>query len=102
MDETNSNHSHSGNGAVAEGGAAVERFNDPEWMQKALGDLDDNLESVADELKKSYVKLAAGVARIEQEIHTAFEAGDDMGYEAAKIKKNMILERLRELEALQL
>jgi hypothetical protein len=89
-------------GTVPEDGAAVERFNDPGWMQKTLDDLDDNLESVTDELKKSYTKLAAGVLRIDQEIDQAFEAGDDMAYDAAKIKKNMILERLRELEALQL
>jgi flagellar biosynthesis/type III secretory pathway protein FliH len=83
-------------------GAEVDRYNDPEWVQKALAELDDNLESVTDELKQSYTKLAVGIARIEQEIAAAFEAGDEMGYEAAKIKKNLILERLRELEALQL
>ena len=82
--------------------AEVERLNDPAWMQKTLGELDDNLESVADELKKSYVQMAAGVAQVEEEIKEAFEAGDEMAYQAAKIKKNMILERLRELEALQL
>ena len=87
---------------IAEDKPAVERFNDPEWMRKTLDGLDENLESVTDELKKSYTKLAAGVARIDQEINQAFEAGDDMAYDAAKIKKNMILERLRELEALQL
>jgi len=100
MDEVSN--SSSIDGAVYEDGAAVERFNDPEWMQKTLNDLDENLESVTDELKKSYTKLAAGVARIDQEINQAFEAGDDMAYAAAKIKKSMILERLRELEALQL
>ena len=83
-------------------GAEVERFNDPAWMQNTLGALDDNLESVADELKKSYTLMAAGVAKIDKEIDEAFEAGDEMAYESAKIKKNMILERLRELEALQL
>ena len=87
---------------IAEDKPAVERFNDPEWMQKTLDGLDENLESVTDELKKSYTKLAAGVLRIDQEINQAFEDGDDMAYEAGKIKKNMILERLRELEALQL
>ena len=85
-----------------EGGSAVERFNDPEWMQKALAELDDDLDSITEELKKSYARLAAGAARIEAELKAAFEAGDEMAYEAAKIKKNMILERLRELEALQL
>jgi len=89
-------------GLIAEDRPAVERFNDPEWMQKTLDGLDENLESVTDELKKSYTKLAAGVLRIDQEINQAFEDGDDMAYEAGKIKKNMILERLRELEALQL
>ena len=85
-----------------ESGAEVDRFNDPEWVQKTLADLDENLESVSDELKQSYTRLAAGIARIDEEIDTAFEAGDEMAYDAAKIKKNMILERLRELEALQL
>lgn len=100
MDKTNND--QSGAGLIAEERPAVERFNDPEWMQKTLDGLDENLESVTDELKKSYTRLAAGVARIEQEINQAFESGDDMAYAAAKIKKNMILERLRELEALQL
>ncbi len=100
MDKTNNEQSVAG--LIAEDKPAIERFNDPEWMQKTLDSLDENLESVTDELKKSYTKLAAGVARIEQEINQAFEAGDDMAYAAAKIKKNMILERLRELEALQL
>ena len=85
-----------------EDSAEVERLNDPAWMQKTLGELDDNLESVSEELKKSYVQMAAGVAQIEKEVKEAFEAGDEMAYQAAKIKKNMILERLRELEALQL
>lgn len=85
-----------------EDAAEVERLNDPAWMQKTLGELDDNLESVSEELKKSYVQMAAGVAQIEKEVKEAFEAGDEMAYQAAKIKKNMILERLRELEALQL
>jgi flagellar biosynthesis/type III secretory pathway protein FliH len=85
-----------------EEGAAVDRFNDPEWMQKALAELDDDLNSVSEELKKSYARLAAGAARVEAELKAAFEAGDEMAYEAARIKKNMILERLRELEALQL
>ena len=100
MDQTNNK--QSADEFVAEDRVAVERFNDPEWMQKTLDGLDENLESVTDELKKSYTRLAAGVARIEEEINTAFEAGDDMAYAAAKIKKSMILERLRELEALQL
>lgn len=82
--------------------AEVERLNDPEWMKKTLGDLDDGLESVTEELKKSYVEMAAGAARLDEEIKAAFEAGDEMAYQAAKIKKNMVLERLRELEALQL
>ncbi len=85
-----------------EDAAEVERLNDPAWMQKTLGELDDNLESVSDELKKSYTQLAAGVAQIEKELKEAFEAGDEMAYQAAKLKKHMILERLRELEALQL
>ncbi len=85
-----------------EGGVAAERFNDPEWMRRALAELDDDLSSVTEELKKSYVRLAAGAARVDEELKAAFEAGDEMAYEAAKIKKNMILERLRELEALQL
>jgi len=55
-------------GLLAEDRPAVERFNDPEWMKKTLDGLDENLESVTDELKKSYTKLAAGVARIDQEI----------------------------------
>ena len=100
MDKTNNK--QSADEFIGEDRAAVERFNDPEWMRKTLDGLDENLESVTDELKKSYTQLAAGVARIEEEINTAFEAGDDMAYTAAKIKKNMILERLRELEALQL
>ncbi len=87
---------------MPEDAAEVERLNDPAWMQKTLGELDDNLESVTDELKKSYAQMAAGVARVEKEVKEAFEAGDEMAYQAAKIKKNMILERLRELEALQL
>ncbi len=87
---------------MPEDAAEVERLNDPAWMQKTLGELDDNLESVSDELKKSYTKMAAGVAQIDKELKEAFEAGDEMAYQAAKIKKNMILERLRELEALQL
>ncbi|MBN2808551.1 MAG: hypothetical protein JXR80_03570 [Deltaproteobacteria bacterium] len=87
---------------LPEDAAAVERFNDPAWIKQSLKELDGNLETVTDELKKSYVQLAAGVARIENEIKTAFEAGDEMGYQAATIKKSMILERLRELEALQL
>ncbi len=87
---------------MPEDSAEVERFNDPAWMQKTLGELDGNLESVTDELKKSYTQMAAGVAQIEKEVNEAFEAGDEMAYQAAKIKKNMILERLRELEALQL
>ncbi|MEA3333373.1 MAG: hypothetical protein U9Q58_07235 [Pseudomonadota bacterium] len=87
---------------TAEDVAEVERLNDPAWMQKTLGELDDNLESVSDELKKSYAQMAAGVAQVEKEVKEAFEAGDEMAYQAAKIKKNMILERLRELEALQL
>ncbi len=87
---------------TTEDAAEVERLNDPAWMQKTLGELDDNLESVSDELKKSYVQMAAGVAQIEKEVKEAFESGDEMAYQAAKIKKNMILERLRELEALQL
>ncbi len=82
--------------------ALVERFNDPEWMQKALLELDEDLDSVTEELKKSYVRLAAGMEKLETELKTAFEAGDEMAYEAARIKKNMILERLRELEALGL
>lgn len=87
---------------MPEDAAEVERFNDPAWMQKTLGELDDNLESVSDELKKSYTKMAAGVIQVEKELNEAFEAGDEMAYQAAKVKKNMILERLRELEALQL
>ncbi len=87
---------------MPEDAAEVERLNDPAWMQKTLGELDDNLESVTDELKKSYTQMAAGVAQIEKEVKEAFDAGDEMAYQAAKIKKNMILERLRELEALQL
>ncbi|MBN2706369.1 MAG: hypothetical protein JXR89_08015 [Deltaproteobacteria bacterium] len=87
---------------LAEDMAEIERFNDPAWMQKTLGELDDNLESVTEELKKSYVEMAAGALRIEDELKAAFEAGDEMAYQAARIKKNMILERLRELEALQL
>ena len=87
---------------MPEDAAEVERLNDPAWMQKTLGELDGNLESVTDELKKSYTQLAAGVAQIEKEVNEAFAAGDEMAYQAAKIKKNMILERLRELEALQL
>ena len=87
---------------MPEDAAEVERLNDPAWMQKTLGELDDNLESVSDELKKSYTKMAAGLVQIEKEVKEAFEAGDEMGYKAAKIKKDMILERLRELEALQL
>ncbi len=87
---------------MPEDAAEVERLNDPAWMQKTLGELDDSLESVSDELKKSYTKMAAGVAQIEKEVKEAFEAGDEMAYQAAKIKKSMILERLRELEALQL
>ena len=87
---------------MPEDAAEVERLNDPAWMQKTLGELDGNLESVTDELKKSYTQLAAGVAKIEKEVNEAFAAGDEMAYQAAKIKKNMILERLRELEALQL
>ncbi|MEA1922018.1 MAG: hypothetical protein U9N63_05120 [Pseudomonadota bacterium] len=87
---------------TTEDATEVERLNDPAWMQKTLGELDDNLESVSDELKKSYVQMAAGVAQIEKEVKDAFESGDEMAYQAAKIKKNMILERLRELEALQL
>ena len=87
---------------TSEDAAEVERLNDPAWMQKTLGELDDNLESVSDELKKSYVQMAAGVAQIEKEVKDAFESGDEMAYQAAKIKKSMILERLRELEALQL
>ncbi len=85
-----------------EGGVAAERFNDPEWMSRALAELDDDLNSVTEELKKSYTRLAAGAARVEAELKAAFEAGDEMAYEAARIKKNMILERLRELESLQL
>ena len=85
-----------------EDAAEVERLNDPAWMQKTLGELDDNLESVAEELKKSYIQMASGVAQVEKEVKEAFEVGDEMAYQAAKIKKNMILERLRELEALQL
>jgi flagellar biosynthesis/type III secretory pathway protein FliH len=100
MNKTSNN--QSGDGFIAEDKPAVECFNDPEWMQKTLDDLDENLESVTDELKHSYTKLAAGVARIDKEIDQAFAAGDEMAYNAAKIKKNMILERLRELEALQL
>ncbi len=87
---------------MPEDAGEVERLNDPAWMQKTLGELDGNLESVTDELKKSYTQLAAGVAKIEKEMNEAFEVGDEMAYQAAKIKKNMILERLRELEALQL
>jgi uncharacterized hydantoinase/oxoprolinase family protein len=87
---------------TSEDAAEVERLNDPAWMQKTLGELDDNLESVSEELKKSYVQMAAGVAQIEKEVKEAFESGDEMAYQAAKIKKSMILERLRELEALQL
>ncbi len=85
-----------------EDGAAVERFNDPEWMKKALAELDGDLARVTAELKESYARLAQGVARVEEELKAALEAGDEMAYEAARIKKNMILERLRELEALQL
>jgi len=87
---------------TVESGAEVDRFNDPDWVRKTLDDLDENLESVSAELKKSYVCLAAGVARIDKDIDIAFEVGDEMAYNAAKIKKSMILERLRELEALQL
>ena len=87
---------------TVESGAEVDRFNDPDWVRKTLDDLDENLESVSAELKKSYTRLAAGVARIDKDIDAAFEAGDEMAYNAAKIKKNMILERLRELEALRL
>jgi len=87
---------------MPEDASEVERLNDPAWMQKTLGELDGNLESVTDELKKSYTLLSAGVAKIEKEVNEAFAAGDEMAYQAAKIKKNMILERLRELEALQL
>ncbi|MEA3348026.1 MAG: hypothetical protein U9Q39_03080 [Pseudomonadota bacterium] len=87
---------------MPEDAGEVERLNDPAWMQKTLGELDDNLESVSDELKKSYTKMAAGVAQIDKELKEAFAAGDEMAYQAAKIKKNMILERLSELEALQL
>lgn len=87
---------------MPEDASEVERLNDPAWMQKTLGELDGNLESVTDELKKSYTQLAAGVVKLEKEINEAFEAGDEMAYQAARIKKNMILERLRELEALQL
>ncbi len=83
-------------------GAEVDRFNDPDWVRKTLADLDENLESVSAELKKSYTRLAVGIARIDQDIAAAFEAGDEMAYDAARIKKNMILERLRELEALGL
>ena len=87
---------------VDENPALVERFNDPRWMQRALSELDEDLDSVTEELKKSYVRLAAGMERLEAELKAAFEAGDEMAYDAARIKKNMILERLRELEALGL
>lgn len=97
-----SNNNTNPNVVPGETGAQVDRFNDPEWIRKTLTDLDEKLETVSDELKKSYTLLAAGVARIDQEIDLAFEAGDEMAYNASKIKKNMILERLRELEALQL
>ena len=71
---------------TTEDAAEVERFNDPAWMQKTLGELDDNLESVSDELKKSYVQMASGVAQVEKEVQEAFEAGDEIAYQAAKIK----------------
>ena len=82
--------------------AEVELLNDPEWIAKALAELDDNVASVTDELKSSYQKLAAGLLKIDNEIKEAFEAGDEMLYQASLIKKNMVLERLRELEALDL
>ncbi len=94
-----------GKGGVAgkeESAALVERFNDSEWMRRAFAELDADIDSVTEELKCSYVRLAAGLKQLEVELKAAFEAGDQMAYEVARIKKSMILERLRELEALGL
>ncbi len=100
MDESNNHRSIKK--SPEDSGAEVDRFNDPDWVRKTLDDLDENLESVSEELKESYTRLAAGIARIDRDIAAAFEAGDEMAYDAARIKKSMILERLRELEALGL
>jgi hypothetical protein len=46
--------------------------------------------------------LSRGLARLEAEKAAALEDGDEMRYQAAEIKINLVLQRLRELESMRL
>jgi hypothetical protein len=64
--------------------------------------VEGEIEDVTDELRHSYEMLSRGLARLEAEKAAALEDGDEMRYQAAEIKINLVLQRLRELESMQL
>ncbi len=78
----------------------AEELSRDQWTEELLAEVDGEVEQVTAQLRESYQKLGAGLARLEAEMAAALEAGDEMKYQAAQIKKNLVLARLREIEAL--
>ncbi|MBW1645668.1 MAG: hypothetical protein JRJ56_04970, partial [Deltaproteobacteria bacterium] len=72
----------------------AEELSQDQWTHELLAEVDGELDQVTAQLRESYRKLGAGLEKLEQELAAALEAGDEMKYQAALIKKNLVLERL--------
>lgn len=84
------------------GGEFPDRESDDQWMSELMKDVDGELDQVTSQLRESYLKLFSGLEKLDKEIETAIEEGDEMRYQAAQIKKSLVESRLRELEALNI
>jgi len=75
---------------------------DNQWMSDLMREVDGELDQVTSQLRESYMKLFPSLEKLDKEIEAAIEEGDEMKYQAAIIKKNLVQSRLRELEALKI
>lgn len=84
------------------GDVSPDQEDDNQWMSDLMREVDGELDQVTSQLRESYLKLFPSLEKLDKEIEAAIEEGDEMKYQAATIKKNLVQSRLRELEALKI
>ena len=76
---------------------------DNQWLTELMSDdVDGELDQVTAQLRESYSRLFSSLETLDKEIESAIEEGDEMKYQAAKIKKSLVQSRMSELEALKI
>ncbi len=79
-------------------------LNDEDSLQKHFKEVEDfykkELEEAEVEIKKNLEIINKNLAKIEEEIKKAEEEGDELAYQVAINKKQLILQKLQEFEAL--